>query len=205
MTKDPYFKQTGDYISNTGLGGIITYDTRDFAQNPYKGMYSSLVYTFYQKAFGGNTNFRALDFDTRYFLPLSSSKVRTLAFNFRSRYDYGEVPFTSMISLGTSTDLRGFRFGQFRDYYMNYLITELRYKIYRPDGRPTRFGFVVWSGIGAIGDDFREGLFEQALPDFGVGLRFEVQPRLNLRIDFGYAPAGSNHHVATYFNFLEAY
>jgi hypothetical protein len=205
MSKDPYYLQTGTYIVNTGIGGILSYDSRDFPQNASKGIYSALIFTMYTKALAGNTNFQALDFDNRFFIPLSSSRLRTLAINFRSRYDFGDAPFTSMISLGTSTDLRGFRFGQYRDYYMNYLIAEYRHKFYKSSGQASRFGFVLWSGIGAIGDDFGGAFFQRPLPDFGIGFRFEVQPRLNIRVDFGYAPSKYGSHTATYFNFLEAY
>lgn len=205
MSHDPNYLQTGQYIVNTGIGGILSYDSRDVPQNAYKGIYSTLIYTVYQKATGGNTNFQVLDFDTRVFIPLNSQKVRTLALNYRSRYDFGQAPFSSMISLGTSQDLRGLRFGQFRDYYLNYVLAEYRHKFYRSGNRPTRFGFVVWSGVGAIGGNFRTALFERALPDFGLGFRFEIQPRLNLRIDFGYAPSAIKSHTGTYFNFLEAY
>lgn len=205
MAKDPYYLRAGQYVSNSGIGAVLSYDSRDYPQNAYRGLYSSLVYTFYDKAFGGNTRFRALDFDTRFYIPLSATRVRTLALNWRSRYVFGDAPFTSMISLGTSSDLRGFRFGQFRDYYLNYLLAEYRYKFYRSGNRPSRLGFVLWSGIGAIGGNFGNGLFKRALPDFGIGLRFEVQPRLNLRIDFGYAPTEAGSRTGTYFNFLEAY
>ena len=205
MAKDPNYLQTGQYIVNTGIGAILSYDSRDFPQNASRGIYSTIIYTMYRKALGGNTNFQVLDFDNRFFLPLSTTRLRTLAINLRSRYDFGRPPFTSMISLGTSTDLRGFRFGQYRDLYTNYLITEYRHKFYKGGGRPSRFGFVTWTGIGAIGDDFRGSLFQRVLPDMGIGFRFEVQPRLNLRIDFGYAPSPKGSHVATYFNFLEAY
>jgi len=205
MARDSNFIRSGEYIVNTGLGGILSYDSRDFPQNATHGFYSTLIFTAYRKQFGGNTHFEALDFDTRYFLPLSKKKIRTLAFNFRSRYDFGQTPFTSLISLGTSQDLRGLRFGQFRDQYLNYFITEYRYKIYRRVNKPTRWGFVIWSGIGSIGPDFSSALFQKVIPDFGVGLRFEIQPRLNVRADFGYAPSSAGSHDATYFNFLEAF
>jgi len=202
--KDPFYNEYGVYIRNAGVGAILSYDSRDYPQNPYHGIYSSIIYTVYGKSLGGNTDFQALDFDTRFFIPLSATKAHTLAINLRSRYDFGEAPFTSMISLGTSNDLRGFRFGQFRDYYMNYAIAEYRHKIYT-GGHPTKFGFVAWTGVGAIGDNFNQALYQQPLPDFGVGLRYEVQPRLNLRIDFGFAPSRAGTHNGTYFNFLEAY
>ncbi|WP_158559299.1 BamA/TamA family outer membrane protein [Deminuibacter soli] len=205
MAQDPYYLQAGQHIVNTGIGGILSYDSRDYPQNAYRGLYSAFIYTFYRKAFGGNTHFGALDFDTRYYLPIGNRKGRTLALNWRSRYDFGQAPFTSMISLGTSNDLRGFRFGQFRDFFLNYFISEYRHKFYKRNGDPSRFGFVVWGGAGAIGGSFGQSLFTRALPDFGVGMRFEIQPRLNLRIDFGYAPSETGNHNGTYFNFLEAF
>ena len=204
MSKDPNYLIHGQYIVNTGVGALLSYDSRDFPQNPYKGIYATAIYTFYQRALGGNTHFRVLDIDGRYYLPLSKTKVRTLAFNWRSRYDFGQTPFTSMISLGTSLDLRGRRFGQYRDQYLNYFITEYRHQLYW-HARPTRFGFVVWSGVGAIGGSFGNALFRYPLPDVGIGLRFEIQPRLNARIDFGYGPGTSGNHTGTYVNFLEAY
>jgi hypothetical protein len=39
------------------------------------------------------------------------------------------------------------------------------------------------------------------LPDFGLGYRFEVQPRMNLRIDFGFGPDA----FGVYFDFTEAF
>ena len=205
MLHDPYYLEYGPYIRNTGIGAILTYDSRDYPQNAYRGIYSTLIFTDYAKALGGNTHFEALDFDNRFYIPIGTKAGRTLAINYRSRYDFGEAPFTSMISLGTSNDLRGLRFGQFRDYYLNYLIAEYRHRLYKRSGKPTRFGFVLWGGAGAIGNTFGESLYKEALPDCGVGIRYEIQPRLNLRIDFGFAPFAAGDHTGTYFNFLEAY
>lgn len=205
MAHDSAYLANGQYIVNTGVGGILSYDTRDFPQNATRGVYSTIIYTFYQRATGGNTQFRALDFDNRYFVPLAKKKIRTLAFNWRSRYAFGAAPITSLISLGLSTDLRGLRFGQYRDHYLNYAIAEYRHKFYKSNGKPSRWGFVSWAGAGAIGPDFSSALFKRAIPDFGIGLRFEVQPRLNARVDFGFAPSRNGNHNATYFNFLEAF
>ncbi|HLK28863.1 MAG TPA: hypothetical protein VKT28_09785 [Puia sp.] len=71
--------------------------------------------------------------------------------------------------------------------------------------KPTRFAFVLWSGIGSIGPDFRSAMFQKVIPDFGIGLRFEIQPKMNVRADFGYAPSSTGAHTATYFNFPEAF
>ena len=131
--------------------------------------------------------------------------MRVLALNWRSRYYFGEPAPTSILPLGLSIDLRGLAFGKFRDYKTNYFLAEYRHKFYNRLGEPSRFGFVVWSGIGAIGNNFNDAMFKQVLPDFGVGLRFEILPRLNLRGDEGFAPTKGASSHATFFNFLESF
>jgi len=127
-----------------------------------------------------------------------------LALNWRSRYTFGEPPFTSLLPLGTSLDLRGLKFGQFRDFYVNYFLAEYRYKLYLKK-KPTPLGFVAWGGVGSIGPSFNDALFKRVLPSVGIGVRFEVQPRLNMRADFGWAPSKKESNTATFFNFLESF
>jgi len=62
ILKDPYYLEYGPYFRNTGVGGIVTYDSRDVPQNAYKGFYSSLMFTDYSTALGGTTSYRILDF-----------------------------------------------------------------------------------------------------------------------------------------------
>ena len=45
------------------------------------------------------------------------------------------------------------------------------------------WGFVAWGGCGFMGPTM--GKIEGVLPNAGVGLRIEVQPRMNVRLDFG--------------------
>jgi len=201
MAKDPNYRQFGQTIINAGVGAAINYDSRDFPQNAYNGFYLSATYAFYGKTMGANTQFRALDVDSRIYLPLSSRKIRTLAFNWRSRYEFGETPFTAMASFGSPFDLRGYRYGQFRDRFFNYGIVEYRDRLYTSDNKPSRYGFVFWGGLGAIGQNISQSIFSSTLPNAGIGFRFEIQPRLNVRLDIGYSPS----HSSVYFNFPEAF
>ncbi|HTI07907.1 MAG TPA: BamA/TamA family outer membrane protein [Puia sp.] len=201
MAKDPNYRQFGQNIINAGVGGSITFDSRDFPQNAYKGFYLSATYTVYGKTMGANTRFRTLDVDSRLYIPLSPHKIRTLAFNWRSRYEFGQTPFTAMASFGSPFDLRGYRYGQFRDQFSNYGILEYRHKLYFGNNQPSRYGFVLWTALGAIGPEFYQSLFCNSLPNAGIGLRFEIQPRLNVRLDVGYSPS----HSGVYFNFPEAF
>ena len=65
----------------------------------------------------------------------------------------------------------------------------------------SRFGFVAWGGVGAIGP----GIFklEGVLPNYGLGIRFEMQHRMNIRIDFGRDPIGND--MLVYMNVTEAF
>ena len=70
----------------------------------------------------------------------------------------------------------------------------------RKDGNMmSRFGFVSWVATGTIGNNFTE--MTNWLPNVGVGLRFEVQKRMNARIDFGIG----DDTTAFYISFNEAF
>ena len=61
------------------------------------------------------------------------------------------------------------------------------------------FGFVVWGGTGTVAPDYHN--MKYWLPNGGVGLRFEVQKRMNVRIDYGIGMNSS----AFYISFNEAF
>ena len=66
--------------------------------------------------------------------------------------------------------------------------------------KESRHGFVTWAGVGWIGENMRD-LRGHYLPNLGIGYRFELQPRMNVRIDFGWGIESSG----IYFNFTEAF
>jgi hypothetical protein len=100
---------------------------------------------------------------------------------------------------GTPFDLRGYRWGQYRDQSMVYFLAEYRHMFLKANGEVGNHGFVLWTGAGSIGKTAKD--FYGWLPNFGIGYRLQVQPRMNLRIDFGF---GTNS-TGFYFNFNEAY
>ena len=62
-------------------------------------------------------------------------------------------------------------------------------------------GFVAWGGAGFMGPT--PGKIEGVLPNAGLGLRIEVQPRMNVRLDFG--RNFINRQNLFYFNMTEAF
>jgi hypothetical protein len=89
---------------------------------------------------------------------------------------------------------------------MIYLMLELRNMIPDSDRGPfglSPHGLVAWVGGGSIALKAKD--FEDWLPNFGIGYRFEVQSRMNVRLDVGFAQEQDRWAPAVYFNFNEAF
>ena len=65
----------------------------------------------------------------------------------------------------------------------------------------SHIGHVAWGGCGFMGPT--PGMIEGVLPNLGLGLRVEVQPRMNVRLDFGRDMV--NKQNLFYFNMTEAF
>lgn len=209
VAEDPYFQQFGPENQNSGIGAILQYDSRDIAANAWKGLYLNAQAVFYGGLLGGDNNYQAYDLEYRQYRQVGRPG-RTLAWTVRTRFTKGAVPWAELSQLGSSTDLRGYRQGRYRDKAMLYGIVEYRYQ-FQSEGRSTglsRHGLVGWIGAGSIGEDL--GGLDQWLPNWGGGYRLEVQPRMSVRVDVGfgreYLKDGGNEFVpAVYFSFTEAF
>lgn len=203
MAADSNYLLHGDEIFNTGFGMVWRYDSRDFPENAYKGMLIELAGTGYGKHTSSSNVFQVYELDYRQYQKIIR-KGSTLAWQVKTRISHGDVPWTELSMIGTPFDLRGYTWGQYRDYSSLFMLAEYRYMLPRkkPNGRGDMygpFGFVVWTGTGSIAPDY--GKFEYWIPNAGVGLRFEIQKRMNLRVDYG---VGANSS-AFYISFTEAF
>jgi hypothetical protein len=205
MLSDPTFQETGAESFNNGVGAVLQFDTRDVPVNAWRGMFFSGRARFYGPALGSENTYQIYDFDYRYYLQLREEGGRTLAWQFRTRFGKGDVPWAELSQPGTPFDLRGYRWGQYRDKSMLYMLVEYRHMVIlkRRGGRIGPSGLAAWLGTGSIGPKARD--FTDWLPNFGVGYRFEVQPRMNLRLDVGFAKELDGWQPAIYFNFNEAF
>lgn len=198
ISYDHYYLKYNDRPFNVGIGGIFQYDTRDIAVNPWKGEFVELQGAVYGTYLGGQNNYEMLSVDAREYWQLFKPG-QTLALQVKGHFTTGDVPYGEMSQLGTPFDLRGYLWGQYRDYCMLFSIAEYRHTFYTSAGVPGKFGGVIWTGVGSISPRF---LFYQGLlPNVGVGFRYEVQPRMNLRLDYGIGKNTSGF----YFNFNEAF
>jgi hypothetical protein len=190
MSSDPFYQKYGPDNYNGGAGPVLMYDSRDMTINAYDGLYLCGAATLYGTYLGSDNTYQIFDFDYRQYQTLGRPG-RRIAWQLRSRIGVGDVPWAEMSQLGTPWDLRGYRWGQYRHDSMLFGIVEYRHNFKRgrdtpnaPGKQESRHGAAVWVGVGSIGADLAH--LEHALPNVGVGYRFEIQPRMNLRADLGF-------------------
>lgn len=190
---------------SSGIGVMASYDTRDVPANAYKGIYFDFKAMAYEKWFGSDNNYYRIEFDYRQYKSVGKRKV--LAWTVQSKNVLGKrIPLNKYILSGTPFDLRGYYMGQFRDKTSHVAMFEYR-QMFNTDKSNwfkkilNRLGYVAWGGVGFMGPDpFK---IEGVLPNVGVGLRVEVQPRMNVRLDLG--RDFINKQNLFYFNMTEAF
>ena len=190
---------------NSGLGFLLTYDSRDVPSNAYRGIYLDFRGMMYHKIFGSDRDFYRLELDYRQYKLVGNRKV--LAWTAQSKNVFGkQIPLTQYSLTGTPFDLRGYYMGQYRDKSSHLVMAEYR-QMFNTDKENwleriiNHLGFVVWGGVGFMGPN--PGKIEGVLPNYGVGLRIEVQPRMNVRLDLGKNTV--NNQTLFYFNMTEAF
>ena len=200
MQTSPHFLALGDEIQSVGVGVNLTYDSRDDTLNAYSGRYFNAEATFYLDSLGSDQEFETYEADYRQYHQIKRAG-RTFAWQLFGQLAEGEVPWIRMPTVGSSSDLRGYTQGRFRDLAAAWGLVEYRHmtdkKLWKRGGRQ---GFAVWGGLGFIGKDFGD-LSGHELPNVGIGYRIEVQPRRSLRLDVGYG----HDEVGFYLNFAEAF
>lgn len=190
---------------NAGLGFLLTYDSRDVPSNAYRGMYLDFRGMMYHKIFGSDRDFYRLELDYRQYKQVGNRKV--IAWTAQSKNVFGKnIPLTQYSLTGTPFDLRGYYMGQYRDKSSHVVLAEYR-QMFNTDKESwleriiNHLGFVIWGGCGFMGPN--PGKIEGVLPNYGVGLRIEVQPRMNVRLDLGKNTV--NDQTLFYFNMTEAF
>lgn len=190
---------------SSGIGFLLSYDTRDIPANPYRGTYVDLRGIMYQKWLGSDKNFYRLELDYRQYKSVGQRKV--LAWTLQSKNTFGRhIPLTKYALSGTPFDLRGYYMGQYRDKSSHVALVEYR-QMFNTDRNTwlkritSHLGYVAWGGVGFMGPT--PGKIEGVLPNAGLGLRIEVQPRMNVRFDYGRNFV--NKQSLFYFNMTEAF
>ena len=94
---------------SSGVGFLLTYDSRDIPANAYKGIYLDFRGLMYQKFLGGDNNFYRLEVDYRQYKKVGNRKV--IAWTAQTKNVFGDVPMNQYALSGTPFDLRGYYMG----------------------------------------------------------------------------------------------
>jgi outer membrane protein assembly factor BamA len=198
VESDPYYSKYNDRPFNSGLGAVFQYDSRDVPVNAWEGAFVELSATFFGSYIGGQNSYQVYEFDLRKYMQVKRPG-RTVALQLKGRAGLNDVPYGEMSQPGTPFDLRGYTWGRYRHESMIIALAEYRHMFLKRSGEMSPHGIVLWAGAGSLGDNVTE--FSNWLPNFGIGYRLQVQPRMNLRIDIGFGTESQGF----YFNFNEAY
>ncbi|WP_427982569.1 BamA/TamA family outer membrane protein [Agarivorans sp.] len=179
---------------SVGLNLRFDYDSRDNTHSPYSGQLVQIDTGLFRPFYGSNTHFQTLNFNYSQYQPLGP-RNSVLAWQFKSRFSDGDVPWNMLSTIGGGSDLRGYTNGRYRDKHSLLSQVEYRWDL------PKRHGMVFWLAAAAIAPELKEFKAEQILPSAGVGYRLEVKTRVNLRLDLGVG----KDETGFYFNVDEAF
>lgn len=204
LKENPYYHKYGKRFTNIGLGAVVQYDSRDDVATPFSGLFLSGTGMVYGKYIGGNYNYEIIELEYRQFRNVFKRRS-TLGWTVKSQIGLNNVPYTELPMFGSPFDLRGYLWGKYRDKTMAYGIVEYRHmfksqEAYERGEFWSKFGAVAWVGTGTLGKtpaDWKEWKF-----NYGVGLRVQLQPRKNFRLDIGREPG---QKWALYLNMTEAF
>lgn len=177
-----------DGFSAVGLGGSVTWDTRERPLFPRRGAFVQAWALHYPEALGRHREFSAANLEGRVFLPLGRERVLGAA-AFVEQY-VGGTPFTLLPKLGSTRFLRGWREGRYRDDAAWAAQSELRWPL---------FWRITGTAFGAVGDvapDLTRFHARTMKAAGGLGLRYRLTPEAaNIRLDVAVSRAGPELYV----------
>jgi outer membrane protein assembly factor BamA len=182
---------------SAGLGVSFTYDKRNHAFAPEKGLFAQVFFTGYESFFGSDYNFFNAVVDIRKYI--TTYKKQVLALQLYTLNNIGnDIPIRNLAALGGANTMRGFYSGRYRDNDVLVVQSEYRVPVYG------RFGLAAFAGIGGVANNLKDYAINDFKYSFGGGLRIALSKseRLNLRIDYGVAQGGKN---GLYFQIGEAF
>lgn len=175
------------------VGVSFTYDSRDFILNAYKGWFVQLDQTFTPRFLGNDYCFSTTEFTTSTYAQVWKGGV--LAGEWHSRFIYGNPAWCMLSEAGSTSRMRGYYEGRYRDKNIMEAQIELRQHVWK------RNGVAVWVGAGQVFPSFSALRWGKVLPNAGFGYRWEFKHRVNVRVDYGFTRDGGGFM----FNINEAF
>ncbi len=169
---------SGRYGGNTsGIGPILSWDTRNNAYSPDHGFFAELQYVWFPSFLGSDFKFQFFSADVRKYIALSPKSV--LALQGILDLTMGNTPFRKLQELGGTDMMRGYYGGRFTDKCLTAYQAEYRRLLF------WRIGMVAFTAIGEVAHTPGQFELDGLHYTYGGGLRFMLskEEKLNLRLD----------------------
>jgi Omp85 superfamily domain len=173
---------TGRYGGNTsGIGPILSWDTRNNAFSPDHGFFAELQYVWFPSFTGSDFEFQSFSADVRKFIYLSPRSV--LGLQGIAGLTFGNTPFRYLEELGGADMMRGYYGGRYTDKCLMAYQAEYRRLLF------WRIGMVAFAATGEVAPVPGQFDLDGLHYTYGGGLRFMLSKteKLNLRVDYGVA------------------
>jgi Outer membrane protein/protective antigen OMA87 len=166
------FKAMGIHVTGwkpyflLGLGGVVTYDSRNDLFYPMKGILGSASLVHYNPIWGSTYNIVQINLDFRQYIALYKQHV--FAWQFVTDWRLGNaIPFQMLTTIGGNQLLRGVPGDLFRDNVMAALQAEYRFPIYK----------VLRGAVFASSGDVMNSnnlMIHRLKTSYGAGIRFKI-------------------------------
>ena len=186
----PEFEPMSD-LRSVGLGLYFEYDSRDMPLNSHSGGHFTFATLFNDEAIGSDSTYQSYSAAYQSYHTLTDSLV--LAWELRGCGREGMAPLWDACKI----KLRGFAATDYLGQNSSSGQVEARWQVSK------RWGLVTFVGAGSIGSSYNDLRENEAIPSYGVGVRFMVlaAKRINIRIDY----ARSTDSDAIYLSVGEAF
>ena len=182
--KENVIGRDGYHVSGMGLS--LTYDTRNNAFSPDKGVMLQFHFDHFAPFLGSNYQYTNYVLDLRRFIRVYKGQV--LAIQAFGSFNTGETPLRSLSYIGGASNLRGYYAGRYRDKNAAILQAEYRIPLF------WRIGAAGFAGVGNVGPELKDINLSHLKESWGGGLRVALnrKEKLNLRLDYGFARGKSS-------------
>ena len=205
VSYDPDTPADGDYLdlvgaedsTTTGIGPVISYDTRDNVNYPSTGTLAEVKGYYKPEAWGNETDYAVGDLAVNHYIGLTEKHI--LALRVYGRTGTEDTPYSDKSRLGQQSDLRGFKSGEVSGRTILSGQAEVRWQF------TDKMGAVAFAGLAKLWDDDLEDLITEDLYySGGIGFRYmlNTDQKINFRIDVA---IGNDNNEGVYVGIQEAF
>jgi len=168
----------------SGLGAIVSLDTRDNLNDSRTGELIQTGVLFFKDGFGSDFDYSMYTLDMRKYITLAG--VTGLGIRGYAQVLRGDIPFQDLSSPDGYGILRGIEKGRYRDRDLIAFEAEWRFPIYK------RFGGTLFTETAQVAHDITDLYHDNWVTGAGAGLRYALNPseKFNIRIDVAWVDSG---------------